>query len=185
MAIPRITRRSATLALLAALITAAAHANPWAERYDTLCVAEPYALIDQRPDPELADRARVLLTGALEKHGIAYRPGACAGAREFTLLVSVLVDINADGARVTFGLHQDAPGVRAALQRVAAEHHQPSTGADALAQLDRVFATFDAFSIHIDVGTHPDGDVESLLQDARERHEWLLDSFVLSWIGVL
>lgn len=172
-------------ALLAALLATTAHANPWAERYDTLCVVEPYALLAQQPDPTLAEHARAILAAALEKHGIAYRTGACSGPREFTLLLSVFVDVGADGARITFGLHQDAPELRSALARVATEQHQPSSGADALAQLDRVFATIDALSVHIDVGTHPDGDVESLLLDGRARHEWLLESFARSWVGLL
>ncbi len=174
--------RILTLALALTLVSAMAHANPWAANYDTLCLADPYVLFDQETNTALAEHAHTLTTTTLDRHGISYHHGTCDNERSFTLLVSILAQTSNDYADVTFGLHAHAPELYDALQHLTIELHQITDDADFDA-LDAAFAIIDAYSVHIDFNLHPAPSLDALLEHARPRHQWLLDSFALSWLG--
>lgn len=161
-------------------------ANPWAANYDTLCLADPYALLSGAPDPAAAQHAHTLTTSILEQHQIPYQRGTCDDdPRAFTLLISLLIDpTNATSANITLGIHQHAPELYDALSALTATARTLNDDDD-LAALDHAFNIIDAYSVHIDGSYHTGDDLAALLHDATERHTWLIDSFARSWLGLL
>lgn len=176
--------RHATLTLALTLLLTTAHANPWAERYDSLCLADPYTLHNQQTDPQLAEHAHNLATSTLDHHGITYQHGPCDTDRSFTLVLSLLLETTKNTANLTFGLHTHAPELYDALHHITLElreiHDDDTSAVDAL---DAAFTIIDAYSIHIDASSHHTPNLDAILEDARARHQWLLNSFALSWLG--